>query len=73
MPCSCGSFGDAVERQFNLKWQGKPFRTFVHPVERMEQLVARAGFELVNRRCTVAWCVDVFMKRPEDRLRSKTA
>jgi len=44
------------------KRRGNPFRTFVHPVARMEQVIARAGFELESRRTTVAWCADVFVK-----------
>jgi 16S rRNA G966 N2-methylase RsmD len=42
-----------------------PFRTFVHPVARMERLIVQAGFALVSRRRTVAWCADVFVKRSE--------
>jgi magnesium-protoporphyrin O-methyltransferase len=43
--------------------KGNPFRTFVHPVARMERLIEQAGFELVSRRCTPAWSADVFVKR----------
>jgi hypothetical protein len=43
---------------------GDPFRTFVHPFERMEQIISQAGFERVSRRCTRAWCAEIFEKRP---------
>jgi SAM-dependent methyltransferase len=45
------------------KRSGNPFRTFVHPVARMEQIVTRAGFDRVSRRCTLAWCADIFVRR----------
>jgi tRNA1(Val) A37 N6-methylase TrmN6 len=45
------------------KRRGNAFRTFVHPVARMQQLIEQAGFELVNRLYTVAWAADVFVRR----------
>jgi len=39
------------------------FRTFVHPVEKMGQLIRQAGFELSSRRETWMWSVDVFTRR----------
>lgn len=36
-----------------------PFRAFVHPVREMQQLVAGAGFELVDRRQTTMWSIEV--------------
>ncbi len=45
------------------KRQGNPFRTFVHPVTRMQQLIAQAGFRLVSRRTTLIWAADVFARR----------
>ncbi|HSC29794.1 MAG TPA: methyltransferase domain-containing protein [Vicinamibacterales bacterium] len=45
------------------RWRGNSFRTFVHPAGRMHQLIEREGFTLASRRCSLAWCADVFMKR----------
>jgi SAM-dependent methyltransferase len=45
------------------KRRGNPFRTFVHPVARMQQVIEQNGFELVNHHHTVAWSADVFVKR----------
>jgi magnesium-protoporphyrin O-methyltransferase len=42
---------------------GNPFRTFVHPVPRLEELIRRAGFTLASRRQTWMWSVDVYTKR----------
>ena len=39
-----------------------PFRTFVHPVFRMEQMIRAAGFALASRRETWMWSVDVYMR-----------
>src|SRR5688572_26091758 len=39
------------------------FRTFVHPPHRMQQIIQRAGFELVSRRATAKWAIDVFVRR----------
>ena len=40
-----------------------PFRTFVHPATRMEELIRSAGFELSTRRETWKWSVDVYRRR----------
>jgi len=53
-------FENAMRRR-----RDNPFRTFVHPVGRMQQLIEHAGFELVNRHRTLAWSADVFVKRSE--------
>jgi magnesium-protoporphyrin O-methyltransferase len=39
-----------------------PFRTFVHPVFRMEQMIRAAGFALSSRRETWMWSVDVYTR-----------
>lgn len=40
-----------------------PFRTFVHPVAPMKQMIRKAGFDLSNRRETWMWSVDVYTRR----------
>jgi SAM-dependent methyltransferase len=37
-----------------------PFRTFVHSASAMEDVIRRAGFEVVSRNCTRTWCADVY-------------
>lgn len=37
-----------------------PFRTFVHSASAMDQVIRRAGLELVSRGCTRTWCADVY-------------
>jgi SAM-dependent methyltransferase len=44
----------------------KAFRAFVHPAERMEQIIEKAGFKLASRRQTFIWCADVYV-RPSSR------
>lgn len=47
-----------------------PFRTFVHPAVRMEELIRSAGFERSTRRETWMWSVDVYTRtggRPVER------
>jgi magnesium-protoporphyrin O-methyltransferase len=39
-----------------------PFRTFVHPAVRMEQMIRAAGFALSSRRETWMWSVDVYTR-----------
>jgi SAM-dependent methyltransferase len=39
------------------------FRTFVHPVARMEQMIRQTGFELSSRSETWMWSVDVYIRR----------
>lgn len=40
-----------------------PFRTFVHSAVAMEQVVRRSGFDLVSRRRTWMWSIDVLRRR----------
>ena len=42
--------------------KGNPFRTFVHPPTALQRIVESAGFRLVNRSETLAWCCDVFVR-----------
>ena len=37
-----------------------PFRTFVHSASAMDDVIRRAGLELVSRSCTWTWCADVY-------------
>jgi SAM-dependent methyltransferase len=39
------------------------FRTFVHPIPKIEQTIRRAGFGLSSRRKTWMWSVDVYLRR----------
>lgn len=39
-----------------------PFRTFVHPVAMIEQIVRRAGFSLAGRSRTWMWSADVYTR-----------
>jgi SAM-dependent methyltransferase len=39
-----------------------PFRTYVHPVAVMHAIMTRQGFELVRRRRTLAWAVEVWRR-----------
>ena len=39
------------------------FRTFVHPIPKIEQTIRRAGFGLSSRRETWMWSVDVYLRR----------
>ena len=43
-------------------WRSNPFRTFVHPPSEMQRIVEAAGFRLANRRYTLTWSADVFVK-----------
>ena len=43
-----------------------PFRTFVHPVAAVEQIVQHAGFELAHRSETWMWRADVYVARPSE-------
>lgn len=40
-----------------------PFRTFVHPAARIEELIRSAGLELSTRRETWMWSVEVYTRR----------
>lgn len=39
------------------------FRTFVHPISKIEQTIRHAGFGLSSRRETWMWSVDVYLRR----------
>jgi hypothetical protein len=39
-----------------------PFRTYVHPVADMHAILSRQGFELLRRRRTLAWAVEVWRR-----------
>jgi SAM-dependent methyltransferase len=41
----------------------KSFRTFVHPVGKIEETITRAGFKLSSRRQTLAWSADVYLRQ----------
>jgi SAM-dependent methyltransferase len=41
---------------------GSRFRTYIHSASRMATAVAAAGFDLVSRRRTWVWCVDVYAR-----------
>lgn len=43
------------------EFRGHPFRTFVHSASVMESVIRRAGFALVSRNCTRAWCARMSM------------
>ena len=45
------------------RWKRSPFRTFVHSAAAMEQVVRQSGFELVSRRRTWMWSIDVLRRR----------
>jgi SAM-dependent methyltransferase len=42
--------------------RANPFRAFVHPVERMTQVIQSADFRLVSRRQTRQWSADVYVR-----------
>jgi magnesium-protoporphyrin O-methyltransferase len=44
------------------KWNGNPFRAFVHPADAMRRLVDAAGFRLAARHRTLTWCADVYAR-----------
>jgi 16S rRNA G966 N2-methylase RsmD len=43
--------------------RGCAFRTFMHPVARMQRVIQQAGFTLVSRHTTMIWTADVFARR----------
>jgi len=54
----------AVMRLDNaLRRRKNKFRTFVHPDARIQEVITRAGFELVFRKGTLVWSADVFVRR----------
>jgi SAM-dependent methyltransferase len=38
------------------------FRSFVHPVSAMENVIHRSGFKRLSRGCTRTWCADVYAR-----------
>jgi 16S rRNA G966 N2-methylase RsmD len=44
------------------RWQGKTCKTFVHPVAKIEQLVAAAGFRKIEQITQREWLIVVFEK-----------
>ena len=38
------------------------FRSFVHPVSVMENVIHRSGFKRVSHSCTRTWCADVYVR-----------
>jgi ubiquinone/menaquinone biosynthesis C-methylase UbiE len=44
------------------RMRGNDFRAFVHLPVAIERIVERAGFRRVNRRQTLAWCIDVYVR-----------
>jgi magnesium-protoporphyrin O-methyltransferase len=44
---------------------GNPFRTFVHPVSRLRQLLVEAGLHIVRIRRSVTWIVFVCTREPD--------
>jgi len=55
--------------RMGMKWENamrrrksNPFRTFVHPPAKMQQLVEAAGFRLISRTNTMMWSADVFTR-----------
>jgi magnesium-protoporphyrin O-methyltransferase len=49
-------------QNFGRQLRGNPFRTFVHSASVMESVIRHAGFALVSRSCTRAWCADVYVR-----------
>ena len=49
-----------------------PFRSFVHSAEAMERVVRQAGFDLVSRRRTWMWSIDVYQRVGGAAFRSAT-
>ncbi len=43
--------------------QGNTFRAYVHNARAMQTIIENAGFEILNRHGTLAWAVDVYVKR----------
>jgi tRNA1(Val) A37 N6-methylase TrmN6 len=53
----------AMQLENGQRWlKRNPFRTFVHPVAAIEDLIARAGFRLSNRAETWMWAADVYLR-----------
>jgi len=47
---------------FGRKIRRNPFRSFIHPVSAMENVIRRDGFTLLNRRSTRTWRADVYAR-----------
>jgi hypothetical protein len=47
--------------------KGDPFRAFVHPGERMTEMIERGGFRLAGSRQTWQWSADVWVRGPRER------
>ena len=46
------------------RWLARnPFRTFVHPLAKIEETIRRAGFRLSSRRETPIWSADVYVRQ----------
>jgi len=43
--------------------RGNPFRAFIHPPDRMRDVIQRAGFTLAAQRRTWQWSADVYVRR----------
>ena len=39
-----------------------PFRSFVHSVPAMENVIHKSGFKRLSHSCTPAWCADVYVR-----------
>ena len=53
----------AIALENRARWLKKnPFRAFLHPVDRMTQVIERAGFKLAARRLTWQWSADVWVR-----------
>lgn len=53
--------GIALENAMR-KLRANPFRAFVHPVTEMQRTVGQAGFELVSRKQTPKWSIEVYRR-----------
>jgi SAM-dependent methyltransferase len=51
----------------------KSFRTFVHPVDRMERMIRAAGFNLSSRCETWMWSVDVYTRGDDEAVQGQGA
>lgn len=49
--------------QWVRKWQGKYFRSYIHPSAKIEKLVQAAGFQKVQQRHQREWLIVVFEKK----------
>lgn len=57
----------AVHAENTVRWlMRNPFRTVVHPVDEMQQMIRDAGFAQVSRSQTVTWAADVYARMRPD-------